>query len=168
MVQNSNFFTWRDFFAPELEESHPESFPPEFLPILAVLWPKIAIRSFWPRCDQMVKNLNFFIWRDFFAPYLNESGLESFPGGTFTNFGCPTAENCDSVFLTGVRQKPGIGFWRCDQMVQNSNFLPGESFWPQSLTKVVPKVSLPGLLPIFPSYIRKFRFGLFYQCATKT
>ncbi len=59
----------------------------------------------------MVQNSKFFSWRYFFTE-LDVSGPESFPSGVLTNFGRPTAENGDSVFLTGVRKKPGIGFWR--------------------------------------------------------
>ncbi len=37
------------------------------------------------------------------------NGPESFPLGFFTYFGHPTAENYESVFLTGVRPESGIG-----------------------------------------------------------
>ncbi len=39
-------------------------------------------------------------------------------------FGRITAENSDSVFLTGVRPEPGLVILRCDQMGQISKFLP--------------------------------------------
>ncbi len=102
----------------------------KFLPILVVLPPKMGIRYFWQACDKnlalvfggatkLSKILNFLTWRDFFAPEFDESGAESLPPGTFTNFGRSTSKNGDSVFFTSVRQKPEIAFWRCDQIVQN-------------------------------------------------
>ncbi len=95
----------------------------------------------------MVHNLNDITWRDFFAPEHDEYGQESLPSGIFTNFGPSTAKNCDLVFLTIVRQKLGIGFWRCDQTVQNSNFFTWRDFCP--LDKSIPKNFPPEILTNF-------------------
>ncbi len=101
--QISKFFPCREYFTLELYAWEPESLPPEFLLILAALPPKITIRSFWPRCDQMGQISKIFTWREYFAPELDASGPESLHPGFFAHFGRPTAQNFDSVFWTKVR-----------------------------------------------------------------
>ncbi len=71
--------------------------------LLAAPRPKISIRYFWRRGDQMGQISKFFPWRVYFGPELNASGPKSFPPGFFTHFGRPTAKNFDSVFLTELR-----------------------------------------------------------------
>ncbi len=81
----------------------------DVLLILAASRPKISIRSFYPRCDQMGQISKFFPCREYFGPELDASGPKSFPPGIFTHFGRPTAKNFDSVFLTKDRPN-GLSF----------------------------------------------------------
>ncbi len=121
------------FFGPELDESGLESFLQGTFTNFGRPMAEHCDSVFLTKVRPNVPKTEFFymerLGETVSTPTFDESGLESFPPGTFTNFGRPTARNCDSVFLTGVRQKPGIGFWRCHQMVQNSIFFPLRDFF---------------------------------------
>ncbi len=106
----------------------------------------------------MVQNLNFLTWRDFLALKLDESGLESFPSGTFTNFGRPMAKNCDLVFLTEVRPN-GTKF--------KFFFLKRLFCW-GVWRKRLGKFPSRNFYQFWTSYLQKLRFSLFDQGATKT
>ncbi len=60
MGQISQFFPWREYFAPELTLVVPKVSLQAFLLILAALPSKISIRIFWLRCNQMGQVSEFF------------------------------------------------------------------------------------------------------------
>ncbi len=162
-----NVLTWIDFFASELDESGPQSLPPELLPVLAFLQPKFAIWSFWPKCDQMSKIQIFFPGETFLIRSLTKVvrkvSLQEFlpilavlpPIMEIRSFWMACDKNLWSVF-------GGATKWFKIQI-----FLSGATFLPRSLTKVVKKASLHEFYQFWPFYGQRLRFGLFNQNVTK-
>ncbi len=144
------YLWWPSFFQSHHIQSYYTRF---FLPILPALPPKITIRSFWPACDQMVPLTG--VWpKPIFGPFkvrpghivkmltrrdfedLYANGVKSFPTEFFIHFGRPTAENYNSVILSGVRpngdfdrRATRIYIWsfRGAARVESSKCWPGET-----------------------------------------
>ncbi len=175
MGQISTFFTWREYFAPELYACGSKSFPTKIFthfgrPTVenydSVFFIGVGpdLRSVILRCDQIGQISKFFIWREYFGPELDASGPESFPPGFYTYFGRPTAKNYDSVFLTCLRPELMFGPFEV-RWVKFLKFWPGETsdLYDSGAESFPPRFFTHFGCPT----ARKLQFGFFNRCATK-
>ncbi len=116
-------------------------------------YPQVKILKIWPMVAPQKDRSQVLTRREYFTSDLYANDPESFPPGFFTYFGCPTAENYKSVFLTVMR--PNGAFDQC----ATKGWV--RFFWGATMGQIFKILTRRDFGPLH-QWSRKFPSGIFY------